>query len=145
MSSTGVVAIFIPVALGIEHEAKINRKRLLMPISLTALISGMMTLIATAPNLIVNTALKEKGFAQLSLFSFTPFGVATLAAGVCYILIFGRNMLSRDKRAQTDRQQFTLADLSAIYGIEDRLQRVCVLPNSPLSGKSVGLCRLDER
>jgi len=29
MSSTAVVALFIPVALGIEREAKLNRKRLL--------------------------------------------------------------------------------------------------------------------
>ena len=51
MSSTAVTAIFIPVALRIARSTGIGPSRLMMPISVAALISGMTTLVATAPNL----------------------------------------------------------------------------------------------
>ncbi|MBP9569295.1 MAG: SLC13 family permease, partial [Aeromonadaceae bacterium] len=47
MSSTGVVAIFIPVALSIAHRMHIPPGRIMMPLSFAGLISGMMTLVAT--------------------------------------------------------------------------------------------------
>ena len=59
MSSTATVAIFIPVTLVVAQKANLNHRRLLMPLSIGALISGMMTLIATTPNLIVNNALVQ--------------------------------------------------------------------------------------
>jgi di/tricarboxylate transporter len=55
MSSTGVVAIFIPVALGIAERMRVPPSRLMMPLSFAGLISGMLTLVATAPNLIVDS------------------------------------------------------------------------------------------
>src|SRR5690606_177152 len=61
MSSTGVVAIFIPVVLRIARNARIALGRLMMPLSVAALTSGMMTLIATAPNLIVNGEMTRRG------------------------------------------------------------------------------------
>src|SRR4249920_787478 len=48
MSSTAVTAIFIPVALRIAQSTGISPGRLMMPLSFAALISGMMTLVATA-------------------------------------------------------------------------------------------------
>src|SRR5262249_1174089 len=52
MSSTAVTAIFIPVALRIAQNTGTAPNRLMMPLSMAALISGMTTLIATAPNLV---------------------------------------------------------------------------------------------
>src|SRR5690606_7407935 len=54
MSSTGVVAIFIPVVLSLAARTGISPRQLMMPLSFAALISGMLTLIATPPNLIVD-------------------------------------------------------------------------------------------
>lgn len=47
MSSTGVVAIFIPVVLSVSMRMKTSPSRLMMPLSFAGLISGMMTLVAT--------------------------------------------------------------------------------------------------
>ena len=57
MSSTAVTAIFIPVALRIAQSTGTSPSRLMMPLSFAALISGMTTLVATAPNLVVNSEL----------------------------------------------------------------------------------------
>ena len=47
MSSTAIVAIFIPIVLRIAAATNLNALRMLMPMSYAALISGMLTLIAT--------------------------------------------------------------------------------------------------
>src|SRR5262247_1797795 len=75
MSSTAVTAIFIPVALRIAQSTGFPPSRLMMPISVAALISGMTTLVATAPNLVVNSELERHGLAGFHFFSFTPYGV----------------------------------------------------------------------
>ena len=61
MSSTAVVAIFIPVVLRISQNRGMAPSRLMMPLSFAALISGMLTLVATAPNLVVNAELIRQG------------------------------------------------------------------------------------
>ena len=74
MSSTGVVAVFIPVVLMICRQMNIPPKRLMMPLSVAGLISGMMTLIATPPNLVVNAELLHDTGLRLRFFDFTPIG-----------------------------------------------------------------------
>ena len=74
MSSTGVVAIFIPVVLLVAARRKLSPGRLMMPLAYAGLISGMLTLVGTAPNLVVDSALRHAGHAGFGFFSFTPFG-----------------------------------------------------------------------
>lgn len=62
MSSTAVVAVFIPIVLRIAEKTKVHASRLLLPMSYAALISGMLTLIATPPNLVVHQELRSAGF-----------------------------------------------------------------------------------
>ena len=143
MSSTSAMAIFIPVALAVAREAELNRKRLLMPLAAGALISGMMTLIATAPNLVVTEVLKEKGLAPLGFFSFTPFGVAVLIVGAGFMVLVGRQLLDREKRIQTPQTSLTVEGLVGNYGLADRVNRFRVMPDSPLIDRT--LARIQMR
>ena len=104
MSSTAVTAIFIPVVLRISQTAGIGPSRLMMPLSVAALISGMTTLVATAPNLVVNGELERHGIEGFRFFSFTPFGVPILVLGVIY-MSFARRWLtaSREEKASGRR------------------------------------------
>src|SRR6516164_8217714 len=97
MSSTAVTAIFIPVALRITRSTGIGPGRLMMPLSFAALISGMMTLVATAPNLVVNSELVRHGANGFSFFSFTPFGVPILVLGIVYMVIARRWLSARSE------------------------------------------------
>jgi di/tricarboxylate transporter len=72
MSSSAIVAMFIPVVLTIANRTGLNRKRMLMPLSVATLISGMMTLIASSPNMIIESALRASGIPPLGFFSWTP-------------------------------------------------------------------------
>src|SRR5271169_1617260 len=108
MSSTAVTAIFIPVALRIAQGAGIGPGRLMMPLSMAALISGMTTLVATAPNLVVNGELERHGIEGFRFFSFTPFGVPILVLGIIY-MSFARRWLAATTEAK-DSGRPSLAD-----------------------------------
>ena len=124
MSSSAIVAMFIPVVMAIANRSGLNPKRMLMPLSVAALISGMMTLIASSPNLIVENTLRARGLARLGFFSWTPFGVAVLAAAIVFMLVFGRNMLSKRLIADdTGPGQPSAVDLVSSYGLADKWHR----------------------
>lgn len=136
MSSTAVTAIFIPILLRISQRTGINPGQLMMPLSCAALISGMITLVATAPNLVVDAELERHGLPGFSFFSFTPFGLPILALGIVYMLI-ARRWLPRKRATQRGgRANFT--DWIKEYALEGRERRLLVNLNSPISGKSLG-------
>jgi di/tricarboxylate transporter len=90
MSSTGVVAIFVPIVLRMASAAASRPPKLMMPMAYAALISGMMTLVATSPNLVINYEVVRSGAEGFSFFSFTPFGVPILIVGTLYMLLLRR-------------------------------------------------------
>lgn len=137
MSSTAVTAIFIPVAWRIAQSTGIAASKLMMPLSFAALISGMMTLVATAPNLVVNSELTRTGATGFEFFSFTPFGAVVLVLGVLYMM-FARHWLPTNERPTgTTNQRPSFADWIAKYHLAKREHRVRINPVSPLIGKSL--------
>jgi di/tricarboxylate transporter len=144
MSSTAVTAIFIPVALRIAQSTGAAPSRLMMPLSFAALISGMTTLVATAPNLVVNSALVHhldpdgtKGVTGFHFFSFTPFGVPVLVLGILYML-FARHWLpARNDREAGAPHRPSMRDWIEEYKLADREYRLRVTDGSPLVGKSI--------
>ncbi len=137
MSSSAIVAMFIPVVLTIANRTGLNRKRMLMPLSVAALISGMMTLIASSPNMIIDNTLRAKGIPPLSFFSWTPFGLAVLATSIAFML-WGRRLLSKQLAAKDAETRSPSAyDLIGFYGLADRWHRLRVSAGSPLINRSV--------
>jgi di/tricarboxylate transporter len=135
MSSTAVTAIFIPVVLRISQTAGIGPGRLMMPLSMAALISGMTTLVATAPNLVVNGELERHGIEGFRFFSFTPFGLPILVLGIIY-MSFARRWLTATREAKTSSRP-SLADWIEEYRLADREYRLRVTAQSPLVGKTL--------
>jgi di/tricarboxylate transporter len=137
MSSTAVTAIFIPVALRIAHSTGIAPSRLMMPLSVAALISGMTTLVATAPNLVVNSELERHGAAGFSFFAFTPFGAPILVLGILYMILTRRRLAVRqDAEAETSGRP-SMADWIEVYKLAAREHRVRVTDRSPFAGKTL--------
>jgi di/tricarboxylate transporter len=137
MSSTAVTAIFIPVVLRIAQSTRTSPSRLMMPLSFAALISGMTTLVATAPNLVVNSELVRSGAKGFSFFSFTPFGLIVLALGVVY-MIFARKLLPEGEKPTGGGGRPSLGDWVEQYQLAQREYRVRIGAASPLVGKTLG-------
>lgn len=138
MSSTGVVAIFIPIVLRVARMTGANPARLMMPLSVAALISGMMTLVATAPNLVVNGELVRQGHEGFGFFAFTPFGLPVLVLAIGYMLV-ARRSLGGPQAPQAADGLPTAASWVEEYALAQREVRLRVGPGSPWRGK-----RLDE-
>jgi di/tricarboxylate transporter len=132
MSSTGVVAIFIPVALGVAARLKIAPARLMMPLAFAGLISGMLTLVATAPNLVVHSELRRAGLDGFDFFSLTPVGLTVLALGIVYMLLTRHWLTPRGNDEAAAVPRLTLADLATAYRLGERERRLQVRADSPL-------------
>ena len=146
MSSTGVVAIFIPVVLSVSARMNTSPSRLMMPLSFAGLISGMMTLVATPPNLVVNSELLREGLHGFSFFSVTPIGLVVLILGIVYMLAV-RFMLKTDNgdSARDGRKRSTFRDLIREYHLTGRARRLAIRPGSPMIGQRLDDLKLRER
>jgi di/tricarboxylate transporter len=140
MSSTAVTAIFIPVALRIAQSTGINPGRLMMPLSSAALISGMMTLVATAPNLVVNSELERHGVEGFRFFSFTPFGLPVLVLGIAYMCFARRWLPAQGDFKTSGRASFS--DWIDEYRLADRESRLRIMDGSPLAGENLESLKL---
>lgn len=146
MSSTGVVAIFIPVVLSVAAKTGSSPARLMMPLSVAALISGMMTLVATPPNLVVNSELQREGLDGFSFFAVTPIGLVVLALGIGYMLV-ARYWLASAPAETTSgvRRRRNFRDLIREYRLSGRARRLAIRPGSPLTGHRLDDLKLREK
>jgi di/tricarboxylate transporter len=151
LSSTAVTAIFIPVVLRIAQRSGTSPSRLMMPLSAAALISGMTTLVATAPNLVVNSELVhflerhgEPAATGFHFFSFTPFGLPVLVLGVIYMLIARRWLSSAAAQSTGVRTAPSLIDWVEEYKLAGREHRVRIGPGSTLAGQTIETLRAQD-
>lgn len=137
MSSTAVTAIFIPIAFRISQSTGKAPGKLMMPLSFAALISGMMTLVATAPNLVVNAELMRQGEEGFGFFTITPFGIPILILGIGYMLIARRWLPGKSGGAGSTTRRATLTDWIREYDLAKREHRLLVRNGSALIGKTL--------
>lgn len=135
MSSTAVTAIFIPVVMRMCRRTGIAPGQLMMPLSAAALISGMTTLVATAPNLVINSELLRHGEPGFQFFSFTPFGVPILGLCVVYMLVVRRWFPANDGRGVASSRRPSMSDWVERYRLAEREHRLQITFRSPLVGK----------
>ena len=148
MSGTAVVAIFIPIVLRLCQGTGASPRALMMPLSVAALLSGKLTLIATAPNLMVNAELVRRGFEGFGFFGITPFGLPILVLGVTYMLLARRLLRGGGEAAANDApvaRRARLQDWIELYDLPDREYRLRVSEDSPLAGRPLQDLKLRDK
>ncbi len=147
MSSTGTVAVMLPVVVSLAWRAKISPSRLLIPLSFASLLGGMVTLIGTPPNIAVSQQLVAQGRDPFGFFDFTGPGLIILAIGIVYMVFIGRHMLP--KRAPSEplgsTPPLSLAELADSYGLPAHLFRLGVPAGHALQGASLASLHWPER
>jgi di/tricarboxylate transporter len=137
MSDTGTVAVLLPAVIILAKNADISPAKLLIPLSFGSLLGGAGTLIGTPPNIIVNDVLLANGLEPFNFFSYTPMGIVLIAAGILFMLFFGRHLLP-DRRPNRDAQRVqTPRELVEEYRLPDQLLRLRVRRGSGLIGKTI--------
>ena len=145
MSSTATAAIFIPITLTVAEKAGLNHKRLLIPLATASMISGMMTLVATTPNIILNAALRDQGHEALAFFSFTPFGLVCLTLAILFMALFGQNLLSKKRTLPPSNKEPGIADLLRRYQINKYEYLLRVPEHSALVNNSIATLQISAQ
>jgi len=145
MSSTGTVAVMLPITVSLAWRAGISPSKLLIPVAFGSLLGGMLTLIGTPPNIVVSTYLETQGHSGFKFFAFTPIGGVLLVVGLLFMLFIGRKLLpsrAPSSAPGSSGQGPSMRSLARAYGLSDKVFYVAIPPESPLVGKSIGEARL---
>ncbi len=137
VSNTGTVALMMPIIMSIAASSGLQSSRLLMPLAFAGSLGGMLTLIGTPPNLVIDEALTEAGYQPLAFFSFLPIGVIVLAIGIIVLLPLSRLFLNKKGNQKKDKKSKSLHDLVDEYQLLDNLYRYIVPTNSPMIGQTL--------
>lgn len=139
VSNTGTVALLLPIVVSMAMNMKMSPSRLLMPLAFASSMGGMMTLIGTPPNLVVNNALVEGGYKALSFFSFTPVGLVCVVVGVIVLMPLTKWFLSKPGTLSGESAGAgkSLKTLVKEYGISNSLHRLQVSSDSKLLGRMI--------
>ena len=138
VSNTGTVALMLPIVVGMAASTGVGARRLLMPMAFASSMGGMMTLIGTPPNLVIQNALTSEGFAPLSFFSFLPVGIVCLAVGIVVLLPLSKFYLSGRRRHDEDsRSGKSLGQLVKEYGLSSNLFRLRVPSGANVVGETI--------
>ena len=138
VSNTGTVALMLPIVVSMAANAGISSGRLLMPLAFASSMGGMMTLIGTPPNLIIQDTLTAAGYEPLGFFSFLPVGLVCVAVGILVLLPLTKVFLSgKGKKDDKSSAGKSLNQLVKEYGLSHNLFRLKAVPGSGVAGKTV--------
>ncbi|MFT4013123.1 MAG: SLC13 family permease [Paracoccus sp. (in: a-proteobacteria)] len=93
MNNTPLVAVMIPILIQLGLKASIAPSKLLIPLSYMTILSGMITLIGTSTNLLVDGVAREQGMTPFTIFEIAPVGIAVTIAGIAYFGLVGWRLL----------------------------------------------------
>ncbi|MFM2354305.1 MAG: hypothetical protein RLZZ528_41, partial [Pseudomonadota bacterium] len=93
MNNTPVVAVMIPVVMQLARKLNIAASKLLLPLSIFTVMGGMITLIGTSTNLLVDGVARDAGLEHFSIFEITPLGLMVTLVGGIFVWIAGPRLL----------------------------------------------------
>jgi len=141
MSSTGAVAILLPMVVSLAWGARVSPSKLLIPLAYASVVGGLLTLIGTPPNIVVSDQLVAGGFRPFGFFSFTPVGLLAVGLAIGFMVLVGRRLLPErvHRLAGEEGESISISDLAQAYQLSENLFRLRLRMASPLVGM-----RLDE-
>lgn len=139
ISNTGTVALMMPIVMSMAAQSGTKPSQLLMPLAFASSLGGMLTLIGTPPNLVIQESLTEHGYAPLSFFSFTPVGLICIVVGIAVMLPLSRMVLSKkgDKSDEKTGRGKTLDELAEEYRLNSGVRRYLITSSSDIKEKTV--------
>jgi len=93
MNNTPVVAVMIPIFIQVAKRLGASPSRYLMPLSYFTILGGMITLIGTSTNILVDGVVQKQGLEAFSIFEIAPVGLVVTLAGGTFMALFARRLV----------------------------------------------------
>lgn len=136
MNNTPIVALLTPYVYQWGKKNKVSPSKLLIPLSYAAILGGMITVIGTSTNLVLNSFISSNGGVELNFTDFLIPGIITALVGVVFLSTLGIKLLPESVDVLQQVQS----------NIREYLVETSVIQHSALNGKTVqeaGLRNLD--
>lgn len=139
VSNTGTVAIMLPIVVSLAAGAGASPSRFLMPLAFASTMGGMLTLIGTTPNMIINGALIDAGYKELAFFSFAPIGIICVTVGTLAMIFLSKALLGNKESGDAAKAggALSLQALADKYHLEENISIAKIGDDSPLAGKAL--------
>ncbi|HET8573292.1 MAG TPA: SLC13 family permease [Edaphocola sp.] len=127
LNNTPIVALFMPYVYQWSKKRGVSPSKLLMPLSFAAILGGMITVIGTSTNLVLNGLIESKQAPAPTYLDYLIPGVLVSIGGILFLYFIGYKWLPD----RTDLLQ------SAGGGSREYLVEVKVVPESSIIGRSI--------
>jgi di/tricarboxylate transporter len=101
INNTPVVVILIPLVIKLAGDLNSPASRYLIPLSYLAIMGGMLTLIGTSTNLLIDGVAQSYDLEPFGMFEITPVALTLAVVGICYLFLFSRLLLP-DRNSLTE-------------------------------------------
>ncbi len=126
LNNTPLVAMMIPAVTDYSRKSQIPASKLMMPLAFAASLGGVMTLIGTSTNLVVQGMLIESTGRGMRMFDISWVGVPVAIVGVSYLIFIAPWLLPNRKAA-----------LSTLDDPREYTVEMQIMGDSHLPGKSI--------
>lgn len=143
INNTAVVSTLMS---SLRHHNHFAPSKLLLPLSYSAILGGMLTLIGTSTNLIVNGFVEQSGEPALGFFDFTLLGALVLTAGIVVLVIGSRWLPDNNSASQQATPYYLTAHVredSQLIGLsveQNRLRELQALFLAEIQRGSERIC-----
>ena len=130
INNTAVVAVFLPIIEGWGKKRTISLSKLLIPLSYTAILGGVLTILGTSTNILASGLSEKLGYGEFSIFLITPIGIPVFFIGLIYLTFIAPKILP-------DRKSVNNNGLDVDYDMKDYVSEIIITPRSSLIGQTL--------
>ncbi|MDJ1180004.1 SLC13 family permease [Roseofilum sp. BLCC_M91] len=136
INNTAIVAIFLPIIEEWSKRKKISPSKLLIPLSYSTILGGLLTLIGTSTNILASGVSAQLGYGEFSVFQFTQLGLMVFIIGLTYLSLIAPKLLPNHLENNL---------MTEDYNLKDYVSEVVITPRSSLIGKTLQKTRIQRK